>query len=141
MVTGSLPFPGSTSAVIFGNILHTAPVSPVHLNDTVPAELERILNKLLEKDRDLRYQVAAEVRTDLKRLQRRGHGQQRIDLRRTFRLRPRGRENAFRSRSAFQQHRGTRRSGPQKQNRRYRHAHRHAGRPGRRRVWALFVGA
>jgi eukaryotic-like serine/threonine-protein kinase len=70
MVTGSLPFPGSTSAVIFGNILHTAPVSPVRLNGTVPAELERILNKLLEKDRDLRYQVAAEVRTDLKRLQR-----------------------------------------------------------------------
>ena len=70
MVTGALPFPGSTSAVIFGNILHSAPVSPVELNRSVPAELERILNKLLEKDKDLRYQVAAEVRTDLKRLQR-----------------------------------------------------------------------
>jgi eukaryotic-like serine/threonine-protein kinase len=70
MVTAALPFPGSTSAVIFGNILHTAPVSPVQLNGSVPAELERILNKLLDKDRDLRYQVAAEVRTDLKRLQR-----------------------------------------------------------------------
>jgi len=70
MVTGALPFPGSTSAVIFGNILHTAPVSPVQLNATVPPELERILNKMLEKDKDLRYQVAAEVRTDLKRLQR-----------------------------------------------------------------------
>jgi eukaryotic-like serine/threonine-protein kinase len=70
MVTGALPFPGSTSAVIFGNILHTAPVSPVKLNGTVPAELQRILNKLLEKDRELRYQVAAEVRADLKRLQR-----------------------------------------------------------------------
>ncbi len=69
-VTGALPFPGSTSAVIFGNILHTAPVSPVQLNGSVPAELERILNKLLEKDKDLRYQVAAEVRADLKRLQR-----------------------------------------------------------------------
>jgi serine/threonine protein kinase len=69
-VTGALPFPGSTSAVIFGNILHTAPVSPIQLNGSVPAELERILNKLLEKDRDLRYQVAAEVRADLKRLQR-----------------------------------------------------------------------
>jgi eukaryotic-like serine/threonine-protein kinase len=68
--TGTLPFPGSTSAVIFGNILHSAPVSPVQLNNSVPAELERILNKLLEKDKDLRYQVAAEVRADLKRLQR-----------------------------------------------------------------------
>jgi eukaryotic-like serine/threonine-protein kinase len=69
-VTGTLPFPGSTSAVIFGNILHSAPVSPVQLNSSVPAELERILNKLLEKDKDLRYQIAAEVRADLKRLQR-----------------------------------------------------------------------
>jgi eukaryotic-like serine/threonine-protein kinase len=69
-VTGALPFPGSTSAVIFGNILHSAPVSPIQLNENVPAELERILNKLLEKDKDFRYQVAAEVRADLKRLQR-----------------------------------------------------------------------
>lgn len=69
-VTGALPFPGTTSAVIFGNILHSAPVSPVQLNSNVPAELERILNKLLEKDKDLRYQIAAEVRADLKRLQR-----------------------------------------------------------------------
>ncbi|MGB7498136.1 MAG: protein kinase [Candidatus Acidiferrum sp.] len=69
-VTSTLPFPGSTSAVIFGNILHSAPVSPVQLNNSVPTELERILNKLLEKDKDLRYQVAAEVRADLKRLQR-----------------------------------------------------------------------
>jgi eukaryotic-like serine/threonine-protein kinase len=69
-VTGALPFPGSTGAVIFGNILHSAPVSPVQLNGNVPPELERILNKLLEKDKDLRYQVAAEVRADLKRLQR-----------------------------------------------------------------------
>jgi eukaryotic-like serine/threonine-protein kinase len=68
--TGSLPFPGPTSAVVFGNILHSAPVSPIQLNATVPAELEHILNKLLEKDKDLRYQVAAEVRADLKRLQR-----------------------------------------------------------------------
>jgi eukaryotic-like serine/threonine-protein kinase len=70
MVTGALPFPGPTSAVIFGNILHSAPVSPVQLNSSVPGELERILNKLLEKEKDLRYQIAAEVRTDLKRLQR-----------------------------------------------------------------------
>ncbi|HKI10745.1 MAG TPA: protein kinase [Candidatus Acidoferrum sp.] len=70
MVTGTLPFPGATTAVIFGNILHSAPVSPITLNSAVPQELERILNKLLEKDRDLRCQVAAEVRADLKRLQR-----------------------------------------------------------------------
>jgi serine/threonine protein kinase len=70
MITGMHPFPGSTSAVIFDNILHSAPVAPVSLNPTVPLELERILNKLLEKDRDLRYQVAAELRGDLKRLQR-----------------------------------------------------------------------
>ena len=70
MVTGALPFPGATTAVIFGNILHSAPVSPVTLNSAVPQELERIINILLEKDRDLRCQVAAEVRADLKRLQR-----------------------------------------------------------------------
>ena len=70
MVTGTLPFPGATTAVIFGNILHSAPVSPVTLNSAVPQELERIINTLLEKDRDLRSQVAAEVRADLKRLQR-----------------------------------------------------------------------
>jgi serine/threonine protein kinase/Tol biopolymer transport system component len=70
MVTGKQPFPGSTSAVVFDNILRNAPVAPVSLNPEIPAELERILNKLLEKDRDMRYQVAAELRADLKRLQR-----------------------------------------------------------------------
>jgi serine/threonine protein kinase len=70
MLTGKQPFPGSTSAVVFDNILHNAPVAPVTLNPSVPAEFERILNKALEKDRDFRYQVAAELRSDLKRLKR-----------------------------------------------------------------------
>jgi serine/threonine protein kinase/Tol biopolymer transport system component len=70
MLTGRHPFPGSTSAVVFDNILHHAPVAPVTLRPGVPAELERILNKALEKDAELRYQVAAEFRADLKRLQR-----------------------------------------------------------------------
>src|SRR5215469_3944627 len=70
MVTGRHPFQGSTSAVIFANILHAAPVSPLQFNSSIPPEMERILNKLLEKDREMRYQVAAELRADLKRLLR-----------------------------------------------------------------------
>src|SRR5215469_648488 len=70
MVTGRHPFGGSTSAVILGNILHTIQVSPVQFNTEVSPELERIMNKLLEKDREMRYQFAAELRADLKRLLR-----------------------------------------------------------------------
>jgi len=72
LVTGQRAFPGSTSAIVFDGILRNTPVSPVTLNPSLSPEFGRILNKALEKDRDVRYQVAAELRADLKRLQREG---------------------------------------------------------------------
>jgi len=70
MSTGTLPFRGETSALIFQAILDRAPVSPVRLNPDLPAKFEDIINKAIEKDRNLRYQHAADIRADLQRLRR-----------------------------------------------------------------------
>jgi eukaryotic-like serine/threonine-protein kinase len=70
MATGRTPFRGGTSAAIFGAILHEAPTAPLRLNPELPAQLEEIIRRLLEKDSDLRYQSAADLRSELKRLQR-----------------------------------------------------------------------
>jgi tetratricopeptide (TPR) repeat protein len=70
MATGRQAFGGTTSAIIFDAILNRTPVSPVRLNPEIPSELERIINRLLEKDRELRYQTASDLRADLRRLKR-----------------------------------------------------------------------
>jgi eukaryotic-like serine/threonine-protein kinase len=70
MATGTLPFRGEASGVIFHAILERSPVPPIRINPDIPAKLEEIINKCLEKDRNLRYQHASDIRTDLKRLTR-----------------------------------------------------------------------
>jgi eukaryotic-like serine/threonine-protein kinase len=70
MATGALPFRGESTGVIFMSILDGTPTSAARLNPDLPVELERIINKCLEKDRNLRYQHASDIRTDLRRLQR-----------------------------------------------------------------------
>jgi serine/threonine protein kinase/Tfp pilus assembly protein PilF len=70
MATGKQAFSGTTTAVIHDAILNRAPTSPIHFNPELPPRLEEIINKALEKDRDVRYQVASELRADLKRLKR-----------------------------------------------------------------------
>jgi eukaryotic-like serine/threonine-protein kinase len=85
MCTGTLPFRGDTSALIFNAILERPPVSPVRMNPDTPSKLEEVISKCLEKDRSLRYQHASDVRTDLQRLKRDTESDKTVNLSRKSR--------------------------------------------------------
>jgi serine/threonine protein kinase len=78
MATGKQSFPGSTTAVVFDGILNREPAVPSSVNGNIPAELDRIISKALEKERSLRYQTAADLRADLQRLRRDASGSRRL---------------------------------------------------------------
>ena len=100
MATGTLPFRGDTSANLFDAILHQAPVAPVRLNPNLPAKFEDVINKALEKDRNLRYQGAAEMRADLQRLKRDSESTRHVTLSRGEAAWPSSTQPAYTSSSA-----------------------------------------
>ena len=106
--TGRLPFGGATAGALFDAILHQAPISPVELNAKLPAELAPLVNKALEKDRELRYQTASDLRVDLQRLRRISEPRRSIDINIAAGAIPTGTATIVRGTSAPQAPRSTR---------------------------------